>query len=99
MRFFLDLVQGCLFSAPDRKLRVIYYLLLLRGVERIYEGFSTVSSRLTPVLFLLVSSKETVKVAAKLGELRTSLRASQHSPKNLKKPVGTKRELLTQNFT
>lgn len=39
---------------------------------------------LTPVLFLLVSSKETVKVAAKLGELSTSLRASRHSPRNLK---------------
>lgn len=39
---------------------------------------------LTPVLFLLVSSKETVKVAAKLGELSTSLRPSRHSPRNLK---------------
>lgn len=39
--------------------------------------------QLTPVLFLLVSSRETVKDAARLGELRTSLRASRHSPRNL----------------
>lgn len=40
-------------------------------------------TELTPVLFFLVSSKETVKEAAKFGELRTSLRFSRHSPKNL----------------
>lgn len=38
---------------------------------------------LTPVLFLLVSSREMVKEAARLGELSTSLSASRHSPRNL----------------
>lgn len=40
-------------------------------------------TELTPVLFFLVSNRETVKEAAKFGELRTSLRFSRHSPKNL----------------
>lgn len=38
---------------------------------------------LTPVLFFLVSSREMVKEAARPGELRTSLRGSRHSPRNL----------------
>ncbi len=37
----------------------------------------------TPVLFLLVSTRDTVKVAARLGELSTSRRATRHSPRNL----------------
>lgn len=38
---------------------------------------------LTPVLFLLVSSSETEKEAARLGEFNTSLRDSRDSPRNL----------------
>lgn len=52
---------------------------------------------LTPVLFLLVSSKETVKVAAKLGELSTSLRPSRHSPRNLKETHTRNTEMDLKN--
>jgi len=37
----------------------------------------------TPVLFLFVSTRDTVKVAARFGELSTSRRATRHSPRNL----------------
>lgn len=37
----------------------------------------------TPMLFRLVSTKDTVKVAARFGELSTSLKETRHSPRNL----------------
>lgn len=47
------------------------------------EALCDVLVTLTPVLFLLVSSREMVKEAARLGELSTSLRDRRHSPRNL----------------
>lgn len=51
--------------------------------KNIISKIETNKNVLTPVLFLLVSTKDTVKVAARFGELRTSRRETLHSPRNL----------------
>lgn len=55
----------------------------LTCTDRLSRSVKAFLDFLTPVLFLLVSSREIVKEAARLGELSTSLRARRLSPRNL----------------